>query len=126
MATLLGVGWGRSAIAALSFLPASKAQAAALSGVPSWDSLTIALGLASLGFASFLYARLRRQGQILSAAKRKLGEVEYQLNEAEAALQSESQLLLTWPSDAVEPQRIVGISALDHSRTDSLRWLAGT
>ena len=66
------------------------------------------LGFCSITTAVYFYAKSRRYSAILQVAKRRLGEVEYQLNEAEAALQSESQILLTWPSGASMPERIVG------------------
>ena len=44
----------------------------------------------------------------LQAARRRLGEVDYQLNQAETALQSESQMLLTWSGTVAEPDRMVG------------------
>jgi signal transduction histidine kinase len=108
MATRGGVSWGRGVASALAILSPVEAHAASPFSFTAIDSFSTVLGLAGLGLGGFLYARLRRQGQILSAAKRKLAEVEHQLNEAEAALQSESQILLTWPADAEVPERMVG------------------
>ena len=65
-------------------------------------------GMFSTAAATYFFVKSRRNNAILQAAKRKLGEVEYQLNEAESALQSESQILLTWPSGAPMPDRIFG------------------
>ena len=67
-----------------------------------------AFGLLSTASATYFFVKSRKNNAILQAAKRKLGEVEYQLNEAESALQSESQILLTWPSGAPMPDRIYG------------------
>ena len=99
---------GRGSTIVLVFFSPTHANAAISFNLATFNSFGTTLGIAALGFAGFLFVRLRRQGQILSAAKRKLGEVEYMLNEAEAALQSESQVLLTWPADAAEPERMVG------------------
>ncbi len=67
-------------------------------------------GFAAIGFAlaAAFALRSKRNTAILKLAKRKLGEVEYQLNEAESALQAESQVLLTWSSQSEMPVRIMG------------------
>ena len=67
-------------------------------------------GIAAVGFvcAAVLALKARRSGVILQTAKRKLGEVEYQLNEAEAAMQAESQVLITWSMGADVPERMMG------------------
>lgn len=67
-------------------------------------------GFAAIGFvlAAAFGQRVRRNGVILRTAKRKLGEVEYQLNEAEAALQAESQVLITWSAGTNLPERMMG------------------
>ncbi|MDE2384013.1 MAG: PAS-domain containing protein [Alphaproteobacteria bacterium] len=77
-------------------------DANALQGLP------MGLAAVGLGAAALLYFRLRRQEAVLQTAKRRLGEVEYQLNEAELALQSESQILLTWSGASAMPERMVG------------------
>ncbi|MDP8995885.1 MAG: ATP-binding protein [Pseudomonadota bacterium] len=69
----------------------------------SWGLSAIGLALAG-AFA----LRAKRSSLILQTAKRKLGEVEYQLNQAEAALQAESLILITWSAAATAPERMVG------------------
>lgn len=67
-------------------------------------------GVAAISFilAAAAGLRVRRSNVILKTAKRKLGEVEYQLNEAEAALQAESQVLITWSAGGGQPERMMG------------------
>ncbi len=65
-------------------------------------------GVFGFSIATYMFIRLRRESRTLQMSKRKLGEVEYQLNEAETALQSESQILLTWHGTTEKPQRMMG------------------
>ncbi len=73
---------------------------------PAYWAWGAALG--ALAAAFHFYAKSRKANFILQHAKRKLGEVEHQLNEAEAAIQSESQILLVWSVGAEQPDRAVG------------------
>jgi signal transduction histidine kinase len=60
---------------------------------------------AGLGLTFINLNRARRQAQ---AAQRRTGELEYQLNEVESALYSESQLLLVWRGTDEKPHRQAG------------------
>ncbi len=106
-----GIIWhGAAGLWAASFyvLPARGAGLSALNDVSAPQFLPGALGLGGVAAAFWFYAKLRKTSGRLQKAKIKLGEVEYQLNEAEAALQSESQILLTWPLGGKGPERIFG------------------
>ena len=74
----------------------------------SGGSLSWGLSAIGLALAGAFALRAKRSALILQTAKRKLGEVEYQLNEAEAALQAESLILITWSAAATAPERMVG------------------
>jgi len=65
-------------------------------------------GVFGLSLSVYMFLRLRRERRTLQLTKRRLGDVEYQLNEAEAALQSESQILLTWNGNSPTPERMLG------------------
>ena len=74
--------------------------------------VTALIGASGLLFGSLVmliswiwFTRLRRS---LKRARARLGEVETQLNEAESALQSETQLLLTWRGREEQPDRLIG------------------
>ncbi len=65
-------------------------------------------GVFGISLSAYLFLRLRGQRRNLQITQRRLGDVEYQLNEAEAALQAESQILLTWNGNAQKPERMLG------------------
>jgi signal transduction histidine kinase len=79
-----------------------------------FDQNTIALtastisGIFGISLSAYLFLRMRGERRSLQLTKRRLGDVEYQLNEAEAALQSESQILLTWNGNSKKPERMLG------------------
>src|SRR5688572_23632229 len=61
-------------------------------------------------FLFFIWAvdTLRRHANSEAATRRRIGELEGELNEAEAALRAEPHLLFIWRSRDPEPDRIVG------------------
>ena len=61
--------------------------------------------LSGLALAGINLYKTRKQ---LFEARRRNGELEYQLNEVEAALYSESQILLVWRSGRALPDRMAG------------------
>lgn len=65
-------------------------------------------GLAVLGLGFFGFRHYRKVKQSDEAVRRKLIEVERQLNEAEAAIESEQQIMLTWRGQNELPERIIG------------------
>ena len=94
--------------AALAFACDAPAQAEAISLTALPTFLPGITALAGLGLAAYFYKKMRGLNASLQVAKRHLGDVEYQLNESESALQSESQVLLTWSGTSDEPERMVG------------------
>ena len=95
-------------VASFYALPARSLSLSGLDFFSTQQVLPWIFGGCASAAAAWFYAKSRNANAILQNAKCKLGEVEYQLNEAESALQSESQILLTWPSGAARPERIVG------------------
>ncbi len=91
------------ALAAASAPAFAVAEVAPLAAHTPW--LVV---IAIFGLAGIAWSRIRSQTMQLGAAKSRLAEVEHRLNEAESALQAESQILLTWPASADMPERIVG------------------
>jgi signal transduction histidine kinase len=57
--------------------------------------------------ATALY-RLRKLSKSETNARRRVGELEHHLNEAEAAIQSEAQIMLTWRGRDEAPDRLIG------------------
>ena len=104
-----GLLCGASAAAVLA-ANASPAQAALFGLTESLNGAGLSWGLAVMGLAlaTAFALRAKRKERILQIAKRKLGEVEYLLNEAESALQAESQVLLTWSAQGEAPERMMG------------------
>ncbi len=80
--------------------------AALLSGGSSAIEVA-ALGTMAAGLA-LTFINLNRSRRQLIGAQRRVGELEYQLNEVEAALHSESQILLVWRGQEAEPHRMAG------------------
>jgi signal transduction histidine kinase len=66
-----------------------------------------ALGTMAVGLA-LTVINLNRARRQLVQAQRRVGELETQLNEVEAALYSESQILLVWQGTVEKPQRMAG------------------
>jgi signal transduction histidine kinase len=97
---LVGLGLGAVAFAA----PAHAASFPEIS--PDLYPLAAA-GLALAVFATLIFAVLRFSRREKSA-RRKLGDLEVRLNEAEAALAAETHVLLIWRGREAEPERMVG------------------
>nr|WP_196504935.1 PAS domain-containing sensor histidine kinase [Aestuariivirga litoralis] len=107
----MSAGVGALLTAGLLPVPASASAMAALS-VGSFSATGWAcLAIGGLGLASAIVMRFRNRTSdiALAAARQRLGEAEYLLNQAEAALNSESQILLTWPTNAPKPERMIGV-----------------
>jgi signal transduction histidine kinase len=66
-----------------------------------------ALGTMAAGLA-LTFINLNKARRQLVTAQRRVGELEYQLNEVEAALYSESQILLVWRGHEEHPHRMSG------------------
>jgi PAS domain-containing protein len=66
-----------------------------------------AVGAMAAGLALTLI-NLNKSRRQLIATQRRMGELEYQLNEVEAALYSESQVLLVWRGQELQPHRMAG------------------
>jgi signal transduction histidine kinase len=97
---------------AILSLPTQFESVFAASTMLDQNSATLAgttiAGIFGVSLSAYMFMRLRRAQRTLQLTKRRLGDVEYQLNEAEAALQSESQILLTWNGDSQMPDRMLG------------------
>lgn len=65
-------------------------------------------GLAILGSGFFIYRHYRKLKQSEETTRRRLVDVERQLNESEAAIESEPQILVAWRSRDLAPERISG------------------
>jgi signal transduction histidine kinase len=66
-----------------------------------------ALGAMAAGLA-LTFINLNKARRHLLSSQRRVGELEYQLNEVEAALYSESQILLVWRGQEEQPHRMAG------------------
>ncbi len=107
---------------------ASLPLAALLAG----GSITIemaALGTMAAGLA-LTFINLNKSRRQLVTAQRRVGELEYQLNEVEAALHSESQILLVWRGQDEHPHRMAGdmhgsaqVPATKEAMADFKTWL---
>ena len=95
-----------AAALALALSPPAHAETTSLIALPTL--LPALTALAGLGLAAYFYQKMRSLSANLQVAKRHLGEVEFQLNESQSALQSESQVLLTWSGTSDQPERMVG------------------
>jgi signal transduction histidine kinase len=85
----------------------SQAHAALLT--PESSSLISSIGLVILAgslFAALYKLRKTKQSEII--ARQRLGELEHHLNEAEAAIHSEPQLMLSWRGRDETPDRLIG------------------
>jgi signal transduction histidine kinase len=75
-------------------------------------SFSALIGASGLLFGSLVmfisWAWFRKLKRNMALLRVRLGEVETQLNEAESALQSETQLLLTWRGRDEQPDRLIG------------------
>ena len=71
----------------------------------TWAMFAQLLTMAVLLWAFFVIRRLIRDDV---AARRRIAELEGEINEAEAALRAEPHLLLIWRGRNAEPDRIIG------------------
>jgi signal transduction histidine kinase len=84
----------------------SPPLAAFFPAAPSFIEMA-ALGTMAAGLA-LTFINLNRARTKLTQAQRRVGELEYTLNEVEAALYSESQMLLVWRGEEEQPHRLAG------------------
>ncbi len=68
---------------------------------------SVGLLFVGVALAAALY-RIRKLQRTEYMARKRLAEIEHQLNEAEAAIQSEAQILLTWRGREALPDRLFG------------------
>lgn len=74
-----------------------------------WSSFLGSLaGLAVLGFGFFVFRQHQTLKRNEEAARRRLVELERQLNESQAAIESEAQVMLTWRGRTELPERMIG------------------
>jgi signal transduction histidine kinase len=99
----------KSALYASLPLPVFAGQAQAAIITPESTSMLGSVGMLILagGLFAALY-KLRKSKQAEINARHRLGELEHFLNEAEAAIHSEAQLMLTWRGRDETPDRLVG------------------
>ncbi len=93
--------------AALFAWSAHSAQAASIAAEATGLLSSVSLLFVGAGLAAALH-RIRKLQRSEYAARKRLGEIEHQLNEAEAAIQSEAQILLTWRGREALPDRLFG------------------
>lgn len=98
--------WTRTALG----LPLLATPAHAAWTDPVTLSPLIALALAGFVLAAMALpaAALRTSRMVNGASKQKIRDLEQQLNEAEAALKSEPQVMLVWNGKAANVERVVG------------------
>jgi signal transduction histidine kinase len=99
----------KSALYASLPLPvfSGEAHAAFLTSESTGMFSSIGMLLLAGGLFAALY-KLRKSKQSEINARHRLGELEHFLNEAEAAIHSEAQLMLTWRGRDETPDRLVG------------------
>ena len=96
-------------IAALPLLlfPAVPAQAAAAPVVGGIDPFIGFLTVASIVVCGWAFVAVRRLSKSDYRNRLKVSELEYKLNEAEAALAAEVQLMIVWHGKDNEPGRVI-------------------
>ena len=89
-------------------------------------------GLATLGFGFLSYRRFRKLKQSDETLKRRLIDVERQLNEAQAAIESEPQIMLSWRGQNDSAESLIGklpelrgIPSTSFELVDFKAWLDG-
>lgn len=97
---------GRAVAVPFVFLQANPAQAAGL-GLPGIDPFISFLTVASLAVCGWAFVTVRRLSKSDYRNRLKVSELEYKLNEAEASLASEAQVMLVWHGKEDLPGRIV-------------------
>ncbi len=94
-------------IAALFALSNHSARAAATAAEATGMLSSVSLLFVGAALAAALH-RIRKLQRSELGARKRLAEIEHQLNEAEAAIQSEAQVLLTWRGRDALPDRLFG------------------
>ena len=113
---LAGVNFGAdigSALAELtSFAAAAAANATWASALGGFadnpDLFTLGAGGALLAGFALAVINLTKTRNALHEARKRMGQLELDLNEVETALYSESQILLAWRSGSINPDRVTG------------------
>jgi signal transduction histidine kinase len=96
-------GWGIDTINMVEGLPLLT------SILPATTSLVEVAALGTMAAGLLLtFINLNRARTKLLQAQQRVGELEFNLNEVEAALYSESQLLLVWRGQDEQPHRLAG------------------
>ena len=95
------------ALTSLEAVAATKADAST-SILDSSGSPVVVIGLVILTAVTFAIHQFNKIITSERNAKRRLAELEQQLNEADAALQSEAQILLTWRGRNESPEKLIG------------------
>jgi signal transduction histidine kinase len=88
-------------------LNVDQAQAFGLTSGTAGMFNSLGLLLVASTLAATIY-RIRKLKTSDTRARRRVGELEHLLNEAEAAINSEAQLLLTWRGSEDTPTRLIG------------------
>ncbi|MDE2445555.1 MAG: PAS-domain containing protein [Alphaproteobacteria bacterium] len=90
------------------------------------------IGLALLGFGFMSFRHYRKLKQSEESVRRRLAEVERQLNEAEAAIESEPQIMMSWRGRDDKAERAIGrihelqgIPSTAHALEQFDQWLDG-
>jgi signal transduction histidine kinase len=76
--------------------------------LPAFDPLVILLALSSLGVIAWTMVVIRRLGRDEYRARLKVGDLETRLNQAEAALAAEAQIMAIWRGRDILPDRVIG------------------
>ena len=98
------IAWSAALLLASSSNSANAASAA-LEATGLLSSVSLLFVGAALAAALHRIRKLQRSEY---ASRKRLGDIEHQLNEAEAAIQSEAQILLTWRGREALPDRLFG------------------
>ncbi len=85
----------------------NQAQASSVASEPTGMLSSVGLLFVGAALAAALN-RIRQLKRSEAAARSRLAEIEDKLNEAETAIQSEAQILLTWKGRDATPGKIVG------------------
>jgi signal transduction histidine kinase len=97
---ITGLGLGFATIA-------TPAQASVFSSLGD-DPLTLTVSFAAIGVFAWAVYAVRRMARDESQARRRVGELEVRLNEAEAALSAEAHVMIIWRGRGTAPERVIG------------------
>lgn len=103
----LGSNGLRAVVSAGALLAGTGQALAAEPGFFGLDPLVGFLTAISVSVFAWAFVSVRRNNRNLQKTRSRLGELEYKLNEAEAAIASEAQVLVVWQGKSLEPTRIV-------------------